>query len=336
MKKEEVEQLIDTERLRDQRGKAGLVETHISWVILTDQYAYKIKKPVRFSFLDFSTLKKRKFYCEREVTLNSRLTDQMYLDVIPVFKKEDNFSLNTGNGKVADYAVLMKRMDSVLEMDKLLLAHKVNEQSIGKLAAKIARFHKHATVITSKTGINTLKKRFNDLQMVMPVVRKHLGNDFAVIIQDSIRTSDDFLDKYQSYIPGRAVKGYTRDGHGDLHSGNIFLYPDPVVFDCIEFNDEMRQIDILDEIAFLCMDLDAYQQIDLSDQFYNNYLECAKIKETEKLKILFHYYKCYRANIRAKINILNAVEETDYNAFNQKISAARNYLLLLKSYLLVI
>jgi aminoglycoside phosphotransferase family enzyme len=332
MKKEEIEQLIRCEHFMDEHSKPILVETHISWVILAGQYAYKIKKPVRFSFLDFSSLKKRKYYCERELILNKRLAEQMYLSVIPIFKKGIDISLNQ-DGAVIDYAVLMKRMDAALEMDKLLIAGKVNEQAIEKLAAKIAAFHRSATVITNKTGIDTLKKRFNDLEAVLPFVQHHPGNNFSGIIRGAVKKSDAFLNKYQSYITERATQGYIRDGHGDLHSGNIFLYQDPVVFDCIEFNDEMRQIDILDEIAFLCMDLDAYGRRDLSRHFYQNYLEYSGINETENSALLFHYYKCYRANIRAKINLLNAIEATGEAILNQKTKAASNYLSLLENYL---
>lgn len=333
MKPNDIASLAGGLGLLAQDQQAFAIETHISWVILAGAFAYKIKKPIRFSFLDFSTLNKRKYYCERELTLNQRLAPQMYLQVIPVVKQGRSFSLNAENGRIVDYTVQMKRMDTALEMDKLLMARAVSEEAIETLAAKIAGFHKRTPVITCDAGIDTLKKRFNDLQIVLPVVQQHLGNDFPAIIYNAIKKSNEFLDRHRHFIAGRAAEGWVRDGHGDLHSGNIFLYPDPVIFDCIEFNDGMRQIDILDEIAFLCMDLDAYGQEHLSENFYNAYLSNAEIKETEKVKMLFHYYKCYRANVRAKIHLFAATEANDQTVFAKKLHQAANYLSLLKKYL---
>jgi aminoglycoside phosphotransferase family enzyme len=333
MKSEEIEQLMCGESFREEHDAASLIETHISWVILTNQYAYKIKKPVQFSFLDFSTLEKRKYYCEREVFLNKRLTDQMYLGTIPVFKRGNSFSLNSQDGEVIDYAVFMRRMDTAKEMDKLLLAHKVNKQTIKGLAVKISEFHRQATIIKKKTEINILKERFNDLGIVQAFARDHLGDHYAGVIGQSVKQSGLFLDKYQYAINERISKGCTRDLHGDLHTGNIFLYKDPVIFDCIEFNDELRQIDILDEIAFLCMDLEAYDRKDLSRLLYQNYLMYSGIREDKEAGLLFHYYKCYRANVRAKINLFYAVNTDDRIMFDRKIQTGIRYLALLNGYL---
>ena len=138
MEKLQIKNLIESKIFPEQRGRPLLKETNISWVILTKKYAYKIKKPLQYSFLNFSTLAKRKYYCEREVELNKRLAGKIYLKVIPVFINKDDFSFNKDDGKLIDYAVLMKRMDSDKEMDKLLERDSVSNNAIEKLAKEIA------------------------------------------------------------------------------------------------------------------------------------------------------------------------------------------------------
>lgn len=326
MKRNEIEQLRECESFRGQREKSALIETHISWVIMTDQHAYKIKKPVKATFLDFSSLEKRKYYCEQEVILNKRLAPQMYLNVVPIFGRGNTVSLNQQDGEVIDYAVLMKRMDTAKEMDKLLKENKVNRPMIKKLAAKISAFHLQATVIKKKSQIDNQQEWFNDLSTVQPFVRENLGDHYAAIIQQAIEKSDKFLNNYKAYLAERSLQGYVRDLHGDLHTSNIFLYEDPVIFDCIEFSDELRQIDVLDEIAFLCMDLEAYGRPDLSAYFHQNYLQYSEMQLTKEARLLFNYYKCHRANIRAKVHALYAAETADKTILIQRLQAVSTYL----------
>ncbi|WP_257668809.1 hypothetical protein [Parapedobacter tibetensis] len=333
MKRNEIEQLREGESFRNQREKSALIETHISWVILTDQYAYKIKKSIQVTFLDFSSLEKRKYYCEQELILNKRLAPQMYLNVIPIFKKGNTVSLNQQEGEVIDYAVFMKRMDMAKEMDKLLKENNVDKHLIKNLAAKISAFHLQATVVKKKTEIDSQQGLFNDLSTVQPFVRKHLGDHYAAIIQHAIKKSDNFLSNYRAYLAERSLQGYVRDLHGDLHTSNIFLCEDPVIFDCIEFSDELRQIDVLDEIAFLCMDLEAYGRPDLSEYFYQNYLQYSEMKITKEARLLFNYYKCHRANIRAKVHTLYAIETADKTILTQRLQAVSTYLAALENYM---
>jgi hypothetical protein len=308
-------------------------ETHISWVILTEKYAYKIKKALKFSFLDFSTLSKRKYYCEREVELNKRLAGEMYVKALPVFNDKGNYSFNKGAGKIIDYAVLMKRMDTAKEMDKLLEKDSVSPAAIKKLAKLVAAFHQSTAVIKNKFKVSDDQQRYNDLLTVKEFISEHLGSSYYAIIVDAIKRSDVFLRENQSYLEERSLAGLTRDVHGDLHSGNIFLYRKPVIFDCIEFNDSLRRIDILDEVAFFCMDLEAFHRHDLSKIFYESYLEYSGLKETHQSKQLFNYYKSYRANVRAKVNALNALRSADQEQHLKSKKDAKKYLKLLKSYL---
>ena len=131
----------------------------------------------------------------------------------------------------------------------------------------------------------------------------------------------------------RKAAGYIRDVHGDLHTGNVFLYRDPVLFDCIEFNDDMRRIDILDEVAFLCMDLESYGRSDLSDQFYKDYVEFSGIPVTKDTDIVFRYFKLYRANIRAKVAMIVAQKGVEKKSNASAKSNVDRYIKLIRTYL---
>lgn len=333
MKPNEIEQLANNPDLFEQQEKPVLIETHISWVILSGAFAYKIKKPVRFSFLDFSSLKKRKYYCERELTLNQRLSPQMYLQVVPVCQNGQNFSVTAKNGRIVDYAVLMKRMDTEKEMDKLLKAGQVSKQAIIALAGKLAAFHRNAITIKDQPDINALRMRFNDLLSVQEFSVQHLGAPFVALIDKAVQYSDRFLEQNKSLIIERYVKGFVRDLHGDLHTANIFLCDDPVIFDCIEFNDSMRQLDVLDELAFLCMDIEACGRKGLSSLFYREYNKLSGMDQTKMIIALYHYYKCYRASVRAKVLLLRARDTKDQQVFKASIQRAKQYLRLLAAYL---
>jgi len=332
MDQQDIDQLMNCKELQESNGQLSLIQTHISWVILTDKHAYKIKKPVDFIFLDFSTLEKRKHYCKREVELNKRLAADMYLQSIPIYKKNDTYSFVNPEGEIIDYAVLMNRMDTSKEMDKLLLNNQVTEREIEKLAKKIADFHQQSTVIKKAIDINAIKIRFNDIEEVLKSVISPVAESFYPVIREAIEISNRFLDKHQLYIKERASKGFVRDVHGDLHMGNIFLYEEPVIFDCIEFNDQLREMDILDEIAFLGMDLDAYGRKDLSEHLYKIYLQYSGNQESIETGLLFKYFKYYRANIRAKVYLLNALEMSDPILYQEKIKSAERYIDLIKQY----
>ena len=332
MKQQDIDQLMHCKELQESNGKLSLIQTHISWVILTEKHAFKIKKPVNFIFLDFSTLEKRKHYCEREVELNKRLADDMYLRSVPIYKKNDSYSFIKQEGEIIEYAVLMNRMDTSREMDKLLLTEQVTEREIEKLAKKVADFHRQSTVIKKAIAINSIKTRFNDIEEVLKLVISPVAETFAPVMREAIEISNNFLDKHQLYIKERALNGFVRDVHGDLHMGNIFLYDEPVIFDCIEFNDELREMDILDEIAFLGMDLDAYGRNDLSEHLYKKYLQYSGNEESVQTALLFRYFKYYRANIRAKVYLLNALEMSDPKLYQEKIKSAERYINLIKQY----
>lgn len=327
----EIKQLLNTGTFQGKPLKGKLIETHISWVILTKDYAFKIKKPIKYNFLDFSTQEKRMHYCNREVELNSRLTN-IYLDVQPIITGQGSISIGLGDGETIGHAVRMKRMDTAKEMDKMLIANKVDRTHVQRIAEKVAGFHAGAQVIKTPFNRALCMETFNDIESVKPFIRDALGVTQSEIIEDVIEWSNTFLKEHEGLIKQRIQDGFQRDCHGDLHSKNIFLYNEPVIFDCIEFNDGFRQIDVLNEIAFFCMDLDAYGMPDLGEAFLSKYLllfPCCKGDEEVQL---LNYYKCLRANIRAKVNALRAMQANKKSKKNVQIAEVNKYLKLMREY----
>lgn len=273
---------------------ARLVETHISWIILCREFAYKIKRPVKFSFLDFSTLDKRRHYCQRELELNRRTAPEMYLDVVSVSEIEGD--------RVVDYAVQMKRMDNALELEKMLGEDEVRDLEVAKLGRTVAQFHKKASIVKDDFDTTGLQEQFADIKSVDAIIIKYLGEEAWDAVLKCVDLSHEFLHTHRSIFQKRVMAGFRRDVHGDLRASNIFMYEDPVIFDCIEFNDALRQIDVLNDIAFLCVDLDVHSG--LGDQFYESYREAIGFTDDDDSRNLWKYYKSYRANVRAKVTAL--------------------------------
>ena len=332
MNREEIDRLLNEESFPDQDGHTDLVETHISWVLLGSRFVYKIKKPVQYSFLDFSTLERRKYFCEREVELNKRLTKDIYLDVLPVRLQSGRFSIGAESGEIMDYAVRMKKMNREKQMDFLVLHDQVSRDDIKNLAAKIAKFHKETEIITQKDLLD-IQKKFMDLEGEKEFLNTVHLEDGSGIIDHSVKISGHFIKKNMTLLERRLQAGFIRDCHGDLHTRNIFLLPDPQPFDCIEFNEDYRQIDVLNEVAFLCMDLDALGRSDLSDLFIQNYNQLFPTIKTPEDHQLFVYFKSYRANIRAKVNSLRARSSEDKSDREKYLAETGKYLHLMDWYI---
>ncbi len=305
MKKQQLNQLI--ENLRHE-GAIDLIETHISWILLGPEFVYKIKKPIKYSFLDFSTFSKRKFYCQKEVELNRRLAPDMYLGVVPISDVDGSIQLDLPEGMLIDCAVKMKRMDNTRQMDLLLREGKVTFKHMEQLAEQLSAFHAFAQVIETPLTAHSLWEDYADILKVIPFLKQNLSREIAENIQNSVSFATRFLDSSQNRILERHTCGYTIDGHGDLHSKNILLLEEPVVFDCIEFNDHFRQVDVINELAFFCLDLDFYKRPDLATHFLKQYLwKHSCIKDSQDWQ-LFTFYKLYRANVRVKVNALKAMQ----------------------------
>ncbi len=331
MTNEQVHKLISAGKFPGGHKQIELVETHISWVLITGGYVYKIKKPVHYSFLDFSTSEKRKHFCEREVVLNKRFSKGIYLGVVTVRQNGDQLEVESQAGKVIEYAVKMRKLDRSRQMDQLLISNNVNEEDIRNLAAVVAAFHQRTEKI-DHFNVDDLHDKFNDLGNHAVFLENHLPGS-AGIIHNSIQVSSKYLHEKREVFDRRCRLGFVRDCHGDLHSRNIFLLPEPIPFDCLEFNDEYRYMDVLDEMAFLCMDLDALGRSDLAKHFVSFYESSFPTMESSEDQQLFLYYKAYRANIRAKVNGLRAKGLNNPAEQKRPLLEADKYLKLMLGYI---
>ena len=282
--------------------KIELVETHISWVLLTGDFAYKIKKPVNFGFLDFSSLEKRQYYCEEELRLNRRFAPQLYLDVITITGTEDQPSIN-GKGEVLEYAVKMKQFPSESLLSTKLDSGDLREAHMDWLAQVIADFHQKANIAKAKSKFGTLEAIAQPVSENIQQIRHQIQEPDILLQLDSIeKWSKTAFKRLYPELRKRKQEGYIRECHGDLHLGNIIQLHEKIIpFDCLEFNENLRWIDVLSEIAFLVMDLDDHQRTDLARRLLNKYLE--HTGDYRNLAVL-QYYMVYRAMVRAKVNAL--------------------------------
>lgn len=275
-----------------------LIETHISWILLGSDEVYKIKKPLKFSFLDFSTLEKRKNLCEEEVRLNKRLSPEVYIEVVPIVSTNDGMAIEQ-SGDIVEYAVKMKRLPQEKRMDILLINNNLEKEKIVEIATIIADFHSKVETINDPGygSSMTVKNQIDDLGNFREVIEKSC--EFGKKVDLILERSGKFINENADIFDKRQKHGRIKDCHGDLHSANIFVLEDrTVIFDCIEFSKDFRYIDVASEIAFMAMDLDAFGRYELSEIFVDEYI--SKTKDTE-LRTLLNLYKCYRANVRAKI-----------------------------------
>lgn len=295
-----------------------VIETHISWVLLTSSHAYKIKKPLRLNFLDFTTLDQRHFYCKEEVRLNQRFSQEMYLKVIPIYLRDGQLSW-TAPGSIVDYTVVMKRMDTSREMLFLLEHHNLQASQIEQLAQTIAYFHASERSLVLSFDPFFLATEFADIASLLPALSGVATKKMMETISTCIQQSTNFIQSNAAGFIRRAKEGYVKDCHGDLHLKNIFITDTPVLFDCIEFKASFREIDVLNDIAFLAMDLEAHGAEEWSVLFVEKYQEFSKIQWTLSDNALFLYYKAFRACIRAKVNALAWLEHPEDTALEKEV-----------------
>jgi aminoglycoside phosphotransferase family enzyme len=297
VQKQVVEALMKPEAYDEDPGSIELVQTHISFVFLTRNFVYKVKKALNLGFLDFTTLEKRRFFCEKELELNRRLCKDMYLKVVPI-NKSDAIKIK-GEGETVEYAVKMKRIPQEKMMSKLLEKNKVDDRLVDRIAKIIAEFH-------SKAETNRRISKFGSLAIIETnwkenfeqteeFVGKTISTEEFKLIHERV---EDFMKRKVSLFEKRMAEGRVRDCHGDIHSGNIFVTDGIYIFDAIEFNERFRYSDVAADVAFLAMDLDFKERTNLSNFFVRKYVEYSGDQELTKL---LPFYKCYRAYVRGKV-----------------------------------
>ncbi len=308
-----------------------LIETHISWVLLTGDFAYKIKKPVDFDFLDFSTLEKRRLCCEQEVSLNRRLAPDIYLEVVSIAGSE-NKPLISGSGEIFEYAVKMVQFSQSSQLDNMLLADELGLDHMDAIAQMVAKFHQSIQLADDETEYGNTDSVQRAVIGNFIQINEHLDTDAYKDILSSLRqlSESEFI-KLKSVFEHRKSNGFIRECHGDMHLRNmVWLDNGPTAFDCIEFNVNLRWIDVISEVSFLVMDLQARRHHNLANRFLNGYLESTG--DYMGLSVM-PFYLCYRALVRAKVDVLRLEQKgLTQKERDQSLVEFESYLALAKSY----
>jgi len=293
-----------------------VVETHISWVVLTGSYAYKIKKPVTYSFVDFSTLERRRWFCEEEVRLNRRLAPEVYLGVVPMTGSPAHPQIE-GQGAPFEFAVKMKQFSSDQDIPDILTSGKKAEACISQLADRIATFHAKIEKADEDSPYGTSTMVWQPIQECLQEIPLQLltphTQELLSRIEQWIQTE---WRKLADVLSSRKQEGCIRECHGDLHLGNIAIFEGNVcVFDALEFEPRLRWIDVMSEVAFMVMDLENQGHQDLAFLFLNRYLELTG--DYEGLRV-FRLYQVYRALVRAKVAGLRSAQLAEHSGEEEK------------------
>ena len=295
---EMVQALLEVKAYPDTPQGVEMVQTQMSFVFLADDYVYKVKKPVNLGFLDYTTLDKRHFYCQREVELNQRLCREVYLGVVPITQDKGDILID-GRGKVIEYAVKMRRLPQEAMMDVLLVNNQVSPEMVISVAQKLAEFHQKAETSATISAFGNLDTITKNTEENFSQTEKYIGNTITRDRYQHIKNyTDSFIEGYIPLFNKRVADGRIKDCHGDLHAAHICFHNGIDIYDCIEFNDRFRYCDVASEVAFLAMDLDHYQRTELSRSFITAYI--SKSQDNE-LSQLLNFYKCYRAYVRGKV-----------------------------------
>ncbi|AKG22604.1 bifunctional aminoglycoside phosphotransferase/ATP-binding protein [Calothrix sp. 336/3] len=276
-----------------------LIQTHVSYVLLTGDFAYKVKKPVNFGFLDYSTLAKRSHFCQEELRLNQRGAAELYLQVLPITLEGDKYLLN-GEGDAVEYVLTMQQFPDGALLSEMFAAGTLQESHMQELGKVVAEYHVRAE-------INDYIQSFGEVQQVRSAIDENYQQTMKYIgvaqtqeqFEKTKQYTDDFFATRPELFASRIQGKLIRECHGDLHLRNIALWHDKIlVFDCIEFNEPFRFVDVMYDVAFTVMDLEARQSRELGNVFLNTYVE--QTGDWEGLQVL-PLYLSRQAYVRAKV-----------------------------------
>jgi len=312
-----------------------LVQTHISYVFITDDLVFKFKKPVDFGFLDFTSLSKRRHFCQQELMLNRRLCPAIYLDLVSLSRTGKGFSLSAAaeadRDHIVEYGVKMKRMPEEKMMANVIKSGTLIPEMIDAICDVLVPFYDKADGGENirkfgrpeSVGVNIFEN-FSQTEIFIG------GSSLSKEQFDRIKNfSARFLEQDELFA-ARIDAGRIRDCHGDLYSANICLADEVYIFDCIEFNERFRYCDVASDIAFLAMDLDFHGLASLSQRFVKRFIEKSGDTGLEKM---LNFYKCYRAYVRGKINLFTAnAQEIDGETKLQCQEKAKKYFQLAERY----
>jgi aminoglycoside phosphotransferase family enzyme/predicted kinase len=276
-----------------------LIETHISWVFVTDRYAYKLKKPVSFEFVDFSSPELRRWACQEEVRLNRRLAPNVYLGVVPITREADGKLALNGQGEEIDWLVQMRRLPRESAMDVLLKEGRLRPEHLKAVAKHLTRFYINLPPVPLEPSDyrQSLERHIRANGETLLENLTELGESVRRIQSAQLR----YLHLQEELLDQRVVEGRVVDGHGDLRPEHIYFDPEPTIIDCIEFSEELRTVDVADELSFLFMECERLRHGTLSNVVLAEY---QRASGDEIPPTLLAFYRSYRALVRAKVAVL--------------------------------
>jgi hypothetical protein len=304
------------------------IQTHISWVFIASPFVFKVKKPVSLGFLDFSTLEKRRHFCRREIELNRRLCPEIYLDAVPIYATDSGFSFKP-RGKTVEYAVQMRELPDGCFLIELLKKNLAGEKEINRVISTLHRFYQAETPTAEIEQWGTPEKLKISTDENFTQVEPFIGKTISPAAVEAIgHYTNQFYKLNESLFRERIQQHRILDCHGDLHLDHVHLTPEATtIFDCIEFNDRFRFIDIANDLAFLAMDFDFEGRTDLGNLFLRN--AARELRDAGMLRIA-NFYKGYRAFVRGKVESIQTTEKETTNRQEHEKQAARYFRLALR------
>jgi aminoglycoside phosphotransferase family enzyme/predicted kinase len=308
--------------------KVRAIQTHISWVFIASPFVFKVKKPVNLGFLDFSTLEKRHYFCQREIELNRRLCPEIYLDAISIYETDSGFSF-TPPGKIVEYAVQMRELPHGYFLIELLEKNLVGEKEINRVISTLHQFYEAETPTPEIEQWGTPEKLKISTDENFTQVERFIGKTISPAAFEAIRHyTNEFYKLNKNLFRERIQQHRILDCHGDLHLDHVHLTPEATtIFDCIEFNDRFRFIDVANDLAFLAMDFDFEGRSDLGNLLLRN--AARELGDAGMLRVA-NFYKCYRAFVRGKVESIQATEKETTNRQEHEKQAARYFRLALR------
>lgn len=311
----------------DKPSHVEVVETHMSWVFLTDHYAYKLKKPVQYDVLDFSTLTLRQQDCEEEVRLNRRLAPDVYLGTVPLSVDSSGAMHMGADGEIIEWLVKMRRLPTERMLDQMIRHGKVNEADFHNVALKLSRFYQNLSPVevTGEQYRNGFAKTIELNQRELLTPNYKLPQDLVRKVHDDQR---EFLERKSGLFDARADAKKIVEGHGDLRPEHICLEPDPVIIDCLEFYRPFRITDPVDELSFLAMECERLGAPIIGTQLFRIY---EHVTHDQPPARLIRFYMAYRACIRARLAVWHTRdgEKQDWSKWQDR---AIEYLRLVETY----
>jgi aminoglycoside phosphotransferase family enzyme len=298
-------------------------ETHMSWVFLTKEHAYKLKKPVRYDFLDFSTLALRKYDCEEELRLNRTLAADVYLGVVPLAVDDSGRARVEGDGVAIEWLVKMRRLPADDMLDERIRRKELRPEQMRDLARVLARFYQSCP----DAGLGPEQYRASFAEAI-EINQRELAAVDHELPHDTVRNLHaaqvDFLHREAALFDARVIAGHVVEGHGDLRPEHICLNEQPAIIDCLEFNRRFRLVDPADELSFLAMECERLGAASVGDELLEGYTKTSGDRPPQRL---LKFYRVYRACLRARLSIWHTreLEPTQWSKWQAR---AREYLRL--------